>query len=179
MATLKERIEKINKNSYLVFFLMINKIWDFGKSIFNYQDMDVFSAYWRHYDWISAIFQLTAVLVAFFILRNVGRGYKKLMTDTVSDLRNEHNERLTQIEEYLRIKDEREIEDEMLGAVAFWINAVNNSLEERDAYVKREFPRNEKKIQVFFKTYYQGMGVGIREYYKSINSQIRSAKLIM
>lgn len=62
--------------------------------------------------------------------------------------------RLKRLEDILIVNDQIEMDHEMLNAVGFWIDALNKTKEERDAYIHQYFPRNEDKIQYFLNQHY-------------------------
>lgn len=54
--------------------------------------------------------------------------------------------RIKNIEEYLQAKDMEEMDVEILHAMCWWISSLNNTDEERIAYINHYFPRNKQKI---------------------------------
>ncbi len=164
MTAIKKTRDWIVKHPTVAFFLLTGKVYELIKGLFESPSMDNVIHFLKHFDWVEVVILLIAVLLLVGQLSHRKKEYADL------------DARVHAMEEFVRLKDEKEIEDEMLLSVCFWINAFNRTESERDEYVKYKFPKNEKKIQEYFKAHYQGVGVGIREFHKSISVQIRSTE---
>lgn len=167
----------VSKHPNVTFILIINKLYDLVVGVFTSQNMDSFIYFIKHFDWIGFFFQCLGIGVAYFIISGAKKQRLELGDEVRKELKNElvnelvkTNHRIQSLEEFVQLKDQQEMDDEIIQAVSFWINAFTNTLEERNAYIRERFPKNEQKIQGYLQQHYQGMGIGIRNYYKSINA---------
>lgn len=151
MASIKNVIETINKNAYLTFILLINKVWDLGKSAYQSVDMDNFIS---NFDWTGLVFQLIAVIIAYVVIKNSRREAKELKDELKGEIKS--------LSDFVKEKDVKDAEEEWIHAVAFWSNAFNQTTQERDNYIREKFPKNEKKIQAYLNIHYKNAPVGLQ-----------------
>jgi hypothetical protein len=153
MATIKDTTKIINNNPYIVFSALmlsiiggILSIWEgLIKLIYNNTlNMDYLKQYFVEH-WIG----LTGLLC---IILSILLFYTQMRRE---------NKRLKSLEDFVLMRDKVNMEEEMLNAVAHWVNILNKTEVERDEYIRDRFPRNEKAIQDYLRKYYQNTPLGL------------------
>ena len=126
--------------------------------------MESFIYYIKNYDWVSCGFQILSVSVLWLYISALKK-HNNDLKNAISEVKSHHNP--------LILSKEQQMDDEMLFSICYWINCLNYSLEERNAFIKAKFPLNEQKIQEYFRVYYEGVPFGMRKmnmYFDSLNS---------
>ncbi len=152
-------IQRINANPKIIFTATvigfiggILTIWDILiKPILNKIHTMNLQYIQDHWASLLGLTLIGVSLITRSYVRKQGESEIKLMQNEIAS-----------IKETIDLADKKDMDDEVIHAVVFWVNALNKTEKERNEYIRHYFPRNEKKIQEYFQKHYQGVGVGVR-----------------